>query len=177
MSIFQPQPDAQTGFIHSTARNSFSAEDKLKFIEMAQSYVDKEEYPDINFICRKLGFNIRTFWRHYDADDVFKEAFENIEEQIENVLNRNLISNAKKANGVGAAAFWLKNRISKRWSDNPGNLQINVDMSSLKKVLGVNQGFIDADIVDNKPITSTPLEINTNQLTKVADTEPPSENK
>lgn len=123
---------------------------------MAQGYVDREEYPDINFICRKLGFNIRTFWRHYDADEVFRESFDDIECQIENILNRSLISNSKKANGVGAAAFWLKNRISKRWSDNPGLNQINVDLSSLKKLFNAAQTFIDADATD---ITSTQKQI------------------
>lgn len=118
---------------------------------MAQEFVDKGEYPDLNFICKKLGFNIRTFWRHYDADEVFRDQYDEIDFQIENILNRNLICNAKKANGVGAAAFWLKNRISKRWSDTPALNQINVDMSTLKKLLGTNQGFIDADVVDNKP--------------------------
>lgn len=114
---------------------------------MAQEFVDRGEYPDLNFICKKLGFNIRTFWRHYDADEVFREQYDEIDFQIENILNRNLIANAKKANGVGAAAFWLKNRISKRWSDNPGGNIINVDLSALKKSIDGDQAFIDAEVV------------------------------
>lgn len=148
--------DQATGFVESNNRNAFTVEDKTECIRLAQEFVDRGEYPDLNYIMRKLGYNVRTFWRHYDQDEVFKDAYDEIDFQVENILNRNLIANAKKANGVGAAAFWLKNRISKRWSDTPGQNNFSVDLSALKKILGVNQTFIDADAT---PVQPQPPEI------------------
>lgn len=151
MSVNPLQVDPTTGFVASNNRNAFTIQDKAECLRLAQEFVDRGEYPDLNYIMRKLGYNVRTFWRHYDSDEVFRDGYDEIDFQIENILNRNLICNAKKANGVGAAAFWLKNRISKRWSDNPGGNQISVDLSTLKKALTVNNEFIDAEIVE-KPV-------------------------
>lgn len=145
------QPDPETGFLTSTARHALSSDDKVSILAQCQTYVEREEYPDLNYIMRKMGFNVQTFWRHYENDEAFKQAYDGIDLQIENILNRNLISNAKRANGVGAAAFWLKNRISKRWSDNPGGNNITVNLGDIKKVFGVQNEFIDADCTPIQP--------------------------
>lgn len=149
----QLQVDSSSGFLEGDNRNSFKAEDKSKLLEMAQQFVDKQEYPDLNWICRQLGINVRTFWRHYDADDNFRAAYDEIDLQIENILSRALVRNGQKANGVGASAFWLKNRLSKRWSDNPSQNQIVVELSSLKKLITDDFKPVDTEIID---ITSTP---------------------
>lgn len=140
--------DPKTGFITSENRNSFTAEMKVKFLAMCQEYVDKQEYPNLNYICKMLGIHVNTFYKHKDTDDAFGEGFDEIETQIENILNRSLISNGQKANGVGASAFWLKNRKPKRWSDNPAGNQPVIDFGALKKLLDSSKSLaIDAEIV------------------------------
>lgn len=128
--------DPATGFLESSSPDhaTFDAQKKVKFIELAQACVEKNQAPKLKEICNVVGINVRTFWNHVEQDHAFKSAWDEIRFQVEDILSQSLVNLGQKANGVGACAFWLKNRVPERWSDNPGVHQNFSDFSWVKKL-------------------------------------------
>jgi hypothetical protein len=172
------QINPQTGFLEAPTKkiNSFDADKKLQLIQLITEIADQGKWPGIHKLCRSIGVAPSAFYEHLEVDTEFKAAYEEALLALEDHCVDNLIRQGNSANGVTANIFLLKNRWGKRWNENY-QIQLNGHDGQIKNLIDRNRGFIDADIVDNRPLTSTPLEINTNQLTKVANTEPPSENK
>jgi len=153
--------NSETGLIEADNRWSFKSEDKIKLIELAQECVNRSEAPRLKAICAKIGISTRTFWDHIDQDPEFKRMWDEIRFQVEDILENSLVNLGQKANGVGAAAFWLKNKVPERWSDNPGQNQSNFDISWFKKLAdAMKLSAIDAVVVDN---TGTSKAIDTSQ--------------
>lgn len=149
----QLQPNSQTGFLESKSPNSFTFDSakKVAFLELANKFADQEEAPNLNQICKTIGIGLRTFYDHIEADYEFKQGWEEVLLKIEDGLQRSLIrSGMKGAQGTTAAIFWLKNRFNKRWNDGTG--QSSQDLASIKNALGLNTGFIDAEIVEPKQL-------------------------
>jgi hypothetical protein len=146
----------KTGFLEANNRSSFKSEDKTKLIQLAQECVDRKEAPRLKAICDRVGITTVTFWAHIDQDPEFKTMWDEIRFQVEDLLENSLVNLGQKANGVGAAAFWLKNKVPERWSDNPGINQTNLDISWLKKLVEV---FKPPAISTEAEITSTPKAI------------------
>lgn len=130
------QVNPKTGFLESPSPDhyTFSSDDKVKFIALAQTCVDRKEAPRLKAICDRIGITVRTFWNHIEQDPEFKSQWDEIRFQVEDLLENSLVALGQKANGVGAAAFWLKNKVPERWSDNPGLNQNNSDVTWIKKL-------------------------------------------
>lgn len=169
------QPNDRTGFLESVNPTSqtFDSARKLAFLQLANEMADNEQAPNLTHICKAVGVTLKTFHNHLHEDEVFRDAWDETRLKIEDALQRSLVrSGVKGAHGTTAAIFWLKNRASERWSD--GNPQLNLDASQLKNIIGVNQPFIDVEVVPNRPITGTALEINTNSSSKDVQLPPPT---
>lgn len=151
-----------TGFLESPSphEETFSSADKVKVLELARECVSQSKYPKISSLCRTVGIYPQTFYNHLNQDQEFKRQWDSVLIEIEELLSESLVRNAQRANGVGAAAFWLKNRIPERWSDNPGSNQLNInDFGWIKKIseaLTVNKPTV---IATDAVITSTPKPI------------------
>ena len=73
------QIDPKTGYLDADNWNSFGAEKKVKFLELAQRSVKEEgKWPDMAKLCDMLGIDPRTLDRHLQIDPKFKEEFESI---------------------------------------------------------------------------------------------------
>jgi hypothetical protein len=155
--------DAATGFLTADNENSFDAKAKLKVLEIARACVEQEKYPRISRLCKAVGIYPQTFYNHLNQDPAFRREWDTVMIEIEELLSESLVRNAQRANGVGAAAFWLKNRMPHRWSDNPGLDQQLTDFGWIKKIgeaLSVNKPAI---IATDAVITSTQGPCSTNQ--------------
>ncbi len=156
--VNQLQIDPATGFLQSYSPGfaTFDAAKKTKFIELAQECLDRKESPKLSAICKAVGISMGSFWNHVEQDAEFKRQWDEIRFQLEDILSQSLVNLGQKANGVGAAAFWLKNRVPERWSDNPGSNQNFQDFSWIKKLADAFNGpktVVEAEIVpDNKSI-------------------------
>ena len=128
------QIESQSGFLTSDNRHAFSAEDKTKIIQMAMECAEQEKLPRVSDLCKTVGISTFCFYNHLELDQEFRRQWDEVLNRIEDMLSASLVENAKRANGVGAAAFWLKNRKPERWSDNPQVLQLNGDLSWIKKL-------------------------------------------
>jgi len=151
----QLQKNPVTGFLESAspAFATFDSDKKTKFISLAQECIEKSQAPKLSAICKAIGISMASFWGHIQQDDEFKRQWDNIRFQVEDMLENSLVSLGQKANGVGAAAFWLKNKVPERWSDNPGQLQNFTDFNWVKKLGDV---LIS---VGNQPVIATEADI------------------
>lgn len=146
-----------TGLLESDNRRAFTSDEKLELIRLAQECIDRKEAPNLKAITAKVGVTMRTFWNHIDQDSEFRGMWDEIRFQVEDILSQSLVNLGQKANGVGACAFWLKNRVPERWSDNPQVNQFNYDIAWIKNAMNVvKSAAIDAVVVDKDVITSTP---------------------
>jgi hypothetical protein len=160
----------QTGFLESVAPNfeSFDSQRKQALLQLANECADRDEAPNLNEICKRIGINLRTFHRHLQVDEVFREAWDEVRLKIEDALQRSLVrQGVKGSQGITAAIFWLKNRVSERWND--GQPHISLDLSGLKQLTPVNNGFIDVEAtLTNVNKDNSTVDVNKcNELTNI----------
>ena len=149
--------DSATGFLTSSDHGTFDAESKIKVLQLARECVEKDRYPRISMLCKAVGIYPQTFHNHLQQDNEFRNQWESVLIEIEEMLSESLVENAKRANGVGAAAFWLKNRMSHRWSDNPGQNNLNInDIGWIKKISDAIADTKPTVIATEAEIISTP---------------------
>ena len=69
----------ETGFLDADNWNSFTAEKKVKFLQLAEECVKTEgKWPDLGQLCTQMGIDPRTLDRHLKIDEKFKEMYEGI---------------------------------------------------------------------------------------------------
>lgn len=171
MNALQVEPSS--GFLTSDDSRNFTAEQKIMMLKMANECAAQEKMPRVSDLCKAIGTSTFSFYHHLEIDGEFKRQWDEVLNRIEDVLSASLVENAKRANGVGAAAFWLKNRRPERWSDNPSQNQINVDFSWIKKIV---DAFNPKVIATEAEIISTTPKDAPNSTAELADKASPSEN-
>jgi len=149
-----------SGFLESRdhSNNSFNSDKKQRIIEIIESCAEQGKWPGVHKMCKSLGVAPSTFYDHLNYDPDFKRAYEDALCALEDQCVENLMDQGKKANGITANIFLLKNIKRNRWND--GFVNLSVDSGRIKEFVGANHGFVDAEIV---PTESKGL--------------PPSENK
>ncbi len=133
----------QTGYLESVspASATFDAYKKSLFLQIVHEMLDAKEYPDIDMVCRQIGIDIRSFYRHLVTDSIFSSEWHAVKLRINSIWTRKLSIKADAANGTLANLAILRHNETGRWGDdrlNPAN-----DLSHAKTV--ENAVIIDVD--------------------------------
>ena len=79
------QVNSDTGFLESPSPSNatFTSDKKINFIEAADKYRKEGKFPRVSDICDVVGIDARTFERHLELDDRFREAWKEVSTRIE----------------------------------------------------------------------------------------------
>ena len=152
----QLKPDPDTGFLESYSPNhrSFDVKKKVRFIELVKEHAQRGLWPRVSKICTAVDVGIQTFRDHLVCDPEFKAAYEEAMAPVEDNLVDNLWKQGQNANGITANIFLLKSRWPERWGEK--SLNISIDSGMIKELTNRSTQSIDAEIVENTGLISTP---------------------
>jgi hypothetical protein len=144
------QVNPTTGFLEARSPGgfTFTSDKKLKLLELARAFCDKEQVPSIASLCDAVGVKIVTFYQHLRMDEAFADAWSEIKARTEDWLIQSLGVKARSANGVVANLALLRDVNPGRW--NP-EARI-VHSTDTVQVKDLNRGIstvFEAEIVNN----------------------------
>ena len=154
--------DKATGFtVASTSWESqaFTAEKKTKFIQLASQYVEKSKnFPPIHDISRAVGTTAHTFYNHLKLDPVFKQAWREIQAQLESHFTQRIGEKANSKQGTLANIAVLRKLTA--GTDRQGewggdSLNPVSSESPTKKIMEHFSEYIDAEIVPESSTNPT----------------------
>lgn len=151
------RPNPVTGYLESDNPNTieaFTSDKKIRFLEMGRQYAEKRQLPDITAICDTIGIRSRTFYEHMQQDERFHEDWEEIRQRVYSGLCNEISIKANSKMGIVANLAVLKYLEKGKFSEDM--IILNANNSSVKGISTELNGYIEAETVENKPITSTP---------------------
>lgn len=145
----------KTGFLESPSQNNraFGSHEKLKVLDLIAKHIADGRWPRVTDICSQIGIAAMTLYRHLDADQEFREQYDEAMLAAEDQLAGNLYEQGKAANGITANIFLLKTRWPQRWGER--NQIVVVDLLGVKDINNGNPTVIEADIVETPAIIGT----------------------
>jgi hypothetical protein len=127
--------DPNTGFIVHNGEHKFNGFTVNKKITLLKSL--PSIWPNKTKAIHSIGINSTTFYNHYHNDSKFKEAFDKVWKESEDLhldeLESTAIMNAKTVRGVADRIFMLKSWRNERYGERK-RLEINLDQSSVKNL-------------------------------------------
>jgi hypothetical protein len=144
--------NSKTGFIESDGVNGFTSERKIQFLELAKDFKTQGKFPKVSMICDALGIHARTFERHLESDEVFREAWKEIATHIEYQCISDM-SDLRTKNPMYMFGL-LRYLNPQRWNPSENRTapvgNVSIYLNNAKQV----SEFRDAEIVDNTPAIS-----------------------
>lgn len=161
--------DPKTGFLESPSPNlcSFDAIKKTRAIELAREMVERGEMPRQSIIVKALGINPETLRHHLRDDIIFKKAWEEVIDLMEETLVNTMVTNGQKPSGYMDRITWLRAYRPNRWNPD-SRIQILGDNSEHKRIVTSVIDAIDAEIVTDSQVinesTSESTTLNNKEL-------------
>jgi hypothetical protein len=156
----------ETGYLEASgnwAQRGFNSEKKKKFLELAQDYVDKHHnFPPIHDITKAVGINSRTFYEHLSMDSTFKQAWREVQVNLQSHFTQAIGLKANTKQGTLANLAALRFLESGSWV--PSGLNPISQAAPSKQLINQFSGAIDAEIVPDLPqlpdkvVTEKPVE-------------------
>lgn len=139
--------DPETGFIESNGYiSAFDAPRKKQFLE-----VFKQSGLGLYRTCNKLGLSYHTVNKHYQADPVFKEAYDQALQEYTDELEATSRENALNPRSVIERIFQLKCLKPEKYADqrqSGGSVTVNISVApETLKIIAERSKVIDVEPV------------------------------
>ena len=143
-------PNSKTGYLESNVGSSFDSASKVRFFELCREFKEKEnKWPDVGSVCDAVGITVRTFERHLQIDEEFRESWEELTLRGEATLTSKMYDLATK--NPMYMFGWLRRWNPQRW--NPDfKVNISADFSQLKGAIDGAKEVFEAELVPQKEI-------------------------
>ncbi len=140
----------KTGYLESNVGSSFDSASKVRFLELCREFKAKEDkWPDIGSVCDSIGVTLKTFEKHLQVDEEFRDAWEELTLRGEATLTSKMYDLATK--NPMYMFGWLRRWNPQRW--NPDfKVNISTDYSQVKGALDGARAVFEAELVDKKDI-------------------------
>ena len=152
------QENPKTGFLesfHNGEIRAFTSEKKVKFIELANQYVEKyHNFPPTHELCKAVGITNRTFSKHQLEDTEFKKAWKEVQATLQAHFTQKLGEKANTKQGTLANLAALRYLESGTWNQSQG-LNPNSSNSPTKRIMEHFNEYIDAEIVPESSTNPT----------------------
>lgn len=148
--------DPATGFLQSSSPNlqTFDAEKKTMFIQLALEEARAGKWPDVNKLCEQFGITVRTFQGHREKDVEFRAQWEEVKRLVANEIAGEMREFSKRPSNYMDRVTLLRHLYPEEWGGQERQQSFH-DVSWIKNALTSAKTFIDAEIVtENKQLPS-----------------------
>ena len=150
MNALQVNPT--TGFLESISisNSTFDSKRKEDLLATAEKcFQATGTMPDITTLCAAIGIEPRTFQRHLEFDEKFKEAWDNLLLKAKWQLESKMYEYAKGKSGYMHMITWLRRNFAAEYNPEARIVHVS-DNSQIKDVSMRLNNYIDADIVEKE---------------------------
>lgn len=150
----QLRVDPASGFLESTSPNfqTFDADKKRIFLDLALQSAQAGAWPDINKICQSLGINVRTFYNHREKDAEFCNQWDEVKRTVASEIAKTMHEHSKRPGNYMDRVTLLRHMYPEEWGGVAKDQSIQ-DFSWVKKLVEAHKPSV---IATNAEIISTP---------------------
>lgn len=138
-------PDPRTGFLGSgNSPVAFGAHKKAALLGLARKEIEENSrVPSLLSLSKAVGISLRTFQRHLQLDEQFRDEFREILMSGESILTDVMFDRGKTPGGYMDRITWLRRHFPENW-----NPEYKLNVASTNEI---HQRVYDAIAIDSDP--------------------------